>query len=120
MNGVVYVGSGDNNLYAFDAAGTTNCSGTPEVCTPLWSATTGNEIVLSSPAVANGVVYIGSEDAKVYAFDAAGTINWSGTPKVCTPLWSATTGNQILSSPAVANGTVYIGSSDKHLYAFSP
>jgi outer membrane protein assembly factor BamB len=33
----------------------------------LWSYTTGNE-VWSSPAVANGVVYVGGDDFKVYAF----------------------------------------------------
>jgi len=36
-------------------------------CNSLWTATTGTAI-LSSPAVAGGVVYIGSEDAKLYAF----------------------------------------------------
>jgi outer membrane protein assembly factor BamB len=36
-----------------------------------WSFTTGNQVV-SSPAVANGVVYTGSDDGNVYAFDLAG------------------------------------------------
>ena len=67
-------------------------------------------VVVSSPAVANGVVYIGSDDHKLYAFDAAGNAGCSGTPKSCAPLWTATTGNAVLSSPAVANGVVYVGS----------
>src|SRR5207248_2626421 len=50
--GVVYVGSFDRKLYAFDAAGTTGCSGTPKTCAPLWTGATGNSIELSSPAVA--------------------------------------------------------------------
>ena len=33
----------------------------------LWSYATGTDVV-SSPAVANGVVYMGSKDGKVYAF----------------------------------------------------
>ncbi len=37
----------------------------------LWTYTTGGS-VFSSPAVANGVVYAGSNDGNVYAFDLAG------------------------------------------------
>jgi outer membrane protein assembly factor BamB len=72
-----------------------------------WRYTTGNYID-SSPAVTNGVVYIGSEDHNVYALDA----------KTGTRLWSYTTGSFILSSPAVVNGVVYIGSTDDNVYAF--
>src|SRR5450759_4818541 len=46
VNGVVYVGSRDGNLYALNAA-----SGTL-----LWSYATGN-LIVSSPAVVNKVVY---------------------------------------------------------------
>jgi hypothetical protein len=74
--------------------------------------------VQSSPAVANGVVYVGSEDTKLYAFDAAGTTNCSGTPKTCNPLFTAATGGGVDSSPAVANSVVYVGSGDHKLYAF--
>jgi outer membrane protein assembly factor BamB len=56
-NGVVYVGSGDNNLYALGA--TTGAL--------LWKYTTGGAVE-SSPVVANGVVYVGSKDNNVYAF----------------------------------------------------
>jgi outer membrane protein assembly factor BamB len=108
-SGVVYIGSQNGDLYAFDANGNTNCSGTPKTCAPLWTAATGGEI-LSSPAVVNGVVYVGSGDGKLYAFDAAGNTNCSGTPKTCAPLWTASTVSFIDSSPTVANGVVYIGS----------
>ena len=48
----------------------------------------------------------------VKAFDAAGTQNCSGAPKVCTPLWtSPALGTIGRSSPIVANGVLYIGSS---------
>ena len=126
-NGVVYVTS-LGELHAFDAAGKTNCSGTPTSCAPLWNGTIGGNglvsDVVASPAVANGVVYIASNDSgphdsdgKLWAFDAAGKINCSGTPKSCTPLWSATIGPSF-SSPTVANGVVYVGSDDGNLYAF--
>jgi hypothetical protein len=82
-----------------------------------WTATTGNAIY-SSPAVANGVVYVGSNDHKLYAFDAAGVTGCSGSPKTCLPLWTGSTTDIIFSSPAVANGVVYIGSDDNKLYAF--
>ena len=121
-NGVVYVGSYfEGNLFAFDAAGATNCSGTPKTCQPLWTAPTASRpfgSMFSSPAVANGVVYVGSGDNKLYAFDAAGAANCSGSPKTCQPLWTAATSDFVGSSPAVANGVVYVGSNDHHLYAF--
>ena len=97
-NGVVYVGSFNDKVYAFDAAATSSCSGTPTTCPPLWTGTTGGE-VWSSPAVNNGVVYVGSSDDNLYAFSAAGTTNCSGTPLTCSPLWTARTASDIVSSP---------------------
>jgi eukaryotic-like serine/threonine-protein kinase len=65
-----------------------------------WAYQTGN-FINSSPAVAGGVVYVGSDAA-------------SGTKK-----WAYPTGGDIgYSSPAVANGVAYIGSNDDNLYAF--
>ena len=55
---------------------------------------------LSSPAVVNGVVYIGSGDGNVYALDAS----------TGATLWSYDTGDPAQSSPAVVNGVVYINS----------
>ena len=118
-HGVVYVGSSDGNLYAFSAAGTTGCSGTPKTCKPLWAGATGTDAIISSPAVANGVVYTPSGHGKLYAFSAAGTTACSGTPKTCKPLWTGTSRWGILSSPAVTNGVVYAGAADSKLYAFS-
>ena len=37
-SGVAYVTSDDGRLDAFDATGTTNCTGVPNTCTPLWTA----------------------------------------------------------------------------------
>jgi len=71
-----------------------------------WTATTGSVIANASPAVANGVVYVGFDDDKSYAFDAARNRNCSGSPKSCAPLWTAASLQFIRSSPAVANGVV--------------
>jgi outer membrane protein assembly factor BamB len=123
-SGVVYVGGSDSKLYAFSAAGTTNCSGTSpnKTCLPLWTGTSSGPLQ-ASPAVANGVVYISSTDHKVYGFRATGC---GGA--TCAPLWTTTTlsGNNdypVFSSPAVANGTVFVGSGSGNpnpgkLYAF--
>jgi outer membrane protein assembly factor BamB len=63
--------------------------------------------VFSSPAVANGVAYVGSYDDNVYALNAK-TIK----------LWSYTTGSFLESSPVVANGVVYFSAQDYNVYAF--
>ena len=62
----------------------------------------------SSPAVANGIVYVGSNDKNLYALDA----------KTGAKLWSYATGNSVESSPIVTNGMVYVGSDDGKVYAF--
>lgn len=75
--------------------------------------------MFSSPAVANGVVYVGSSSNKLHAFDAAGSANCSGSPTTCAPLWSsAATGGIVFSSPAVANAMVHVGSVGGKLHAF--
>ncbi len=73
-----------------------------------WRYQTGSS-VRSSPAVADGVVYVGSWDNHVYALDAS-----SGDL-----LWSYQTGSTVYSSPAVAGGVVYVGSVDHHVYAIT-
>jgi outer membrane protein assembly factor BamB len=63
----------------------------------------------SSPAVANGVVYVGSVEGIVYALNA----------NTGARLWSFATGREVESSPAIANGVVYVGSDDGNLYALN-
>jgi outer membrane protein assembly factor BamB len=98
VNGVVYVGSVDDNVYALDAS----------TGAKLWSYATGHAVV-SSPAVVNGVVYVGSVDDNVYALDA----------NTGAELWSYATGLEVQSAAAVVNAVVYVGSDDDNLYAFS-
>ena len=62
-----------------------------------WRHTMGP--IQSSPAVANGIVYVGSVDGKLYALDAS----------TGAYLWSYFMADWISSSPAVANGVVYLG-----------
>ena len=78
----------DDKLYAFYASGSANCSGTPTTCSPLWTASMGTTTSTASPAVSAGVVYDESNDAKLFAFDADGVTNCSGTPTTCSPLWT--------------------------------
>jgi outer membrane protein assembly factor BamB len=82
----------------------------PEVPKLKWSFTTG-DAVQSSPAIgADGTIYVGSWDDKLYA------INPDGSQK-----WSFNTGGDIRSSPAIgADGTIYVGSFDGKLYAINP
>lgn len=64
----------------------------------LWNYTTGSWI-WSSPALAKGRVYIGSDDTYIYCLNAS----------TGAPLWNYTMGYRIRSSPAVAYGRVYVG-----------
>jgi eukaryotic-like serine/threonine-protein kinase len=73
---------------------------------PAWTFVTGGEI-WSSPAVADGLVYFGSDDGSLYAVDVAAH----------TPKWKYDIGIAIRSRPAVADGVVYFTSEDNFLYA---
>src|SRR5262249_39965424 len=67
----VYTASLDGNLYSFP----TTCVGT---CTPTWSVPIGRLGTNSPPTLADGKIYIGGYDGKVYAFDATtGARLWS-------------------------------------------
>ena len=112
-NGIVYIGSQDHSFYALDAN-----SGRK-----VWSYLTGGPII-STPAVASGVVYFGSLDNSmsianglVY-FGSDDHSFYSLNAQTGSKLWSYSTGGNIVSSPAIANGMVYIGSDDNILYAF--
>jgi outer membrane protein assembly factor BamB len=63
-------------------------------------------MIHSTPAVANGMVYIGSEDGNLYALsEKDGSLKW----KYKT--------DGMVSTPAVANDMVYFGSHDFNVYA---
>jgi outer membrane protein assembly factor BamB len=121
-DGTVYVVSLDGNLYAVDAAtgklrwtfatqgehrftaaGILGAIPSTEIMPDPW------DFYLSSPAIANGTVYFGSGDNRVYAVDA----------KTGALRWSYRTGDVVHSSPAVSGGTVYVGSWDTYFYALN-
>lgn len=87
--------------------GVYDTAGVPTFTRVKWKLTTGGK-VFSSPAVARGVVFVGSTDGAVYAIDAA-----SGQQK-----WKAATKARITSSPAIANGMVVVASYDGAIHAF--
>jgi outer membrane protein assembly factor BamB len=94
VDGIVYIGSNDKNLYALNAADGTE----------RWRFTTGKGGgVWSSPAVVDGVIYVGSYDRNLYALNAAdGTERWR----------FATADDGFSFSPAVVDDVVYIGNGD--------
>ena len=96
VDGTVYFGSVDGNIYALDAV-------TGE---QRWAYKTGSWVV-SSPIVVDGVVYCGSNDGNLYALNAT----------TGEKLWSFSMIYAIQSSPAIADGVVYIGSTNYYLYA---
>jgi outer membrane protein assembly factor BamB len=86
-NGILYAGGGDMFcLYAFKAT-------TGQL---LWKYQTSPSLVDSSPAVANGLVYFGSQNG-LYALNAnTGVL-----------VWKYASGGFADSSPVVANGVLY-------------
>ncbi len=73
-----------------------------------WSYSTNDE-VQSSPAVFNGILYIGSEDGHLYALNAT-------TGRL---LWAFPVHAFVDSSPAVSNGVVYFGAWSGYVYALN-
>lgn len=54
--------------------------------------------------VANGVVYVGENNGRVYAYKASGC-----GAGICEPLWQYITQDPIVnSSPVMVNGTLYV------------
>jgi lysophospholipase L1-like esterase len=114
---------------------------------PKWKSPIGS-ITQSSPAVVNGVLYVGTDEGSIYALNSStGVLLWNiintgvnSSPAVVNgvvyfgsvdgnvyalnastgaKLWSYATGNEVVSSPAVANGVVYVGSEDGNVYALN-
>jgi FOG: WD40-like repeat len=145
-NDIVYTNSGggfigapifNGTVYALDA---TNGA-------TIWSYYTGGG--MSSPAVAHGVVYIGSDNNKFYALNAANgrllwnyitskgfgssaavdnglvyVSSWNGQLYALnatdgTQLWTYSAGGGFQSSPIIVDGVLYISSDDGNLYAFT-
>ena len=137
-DGIIYVGSNDNKLYAINSDDGTkiwsiNTTGT-FISSPALDTLTGKiyvgscngnlyvinsngiidniftagDTITSSPAIGDSMIFIGSYDGKVYALD-----------KNLNLKWSYQTGGKIESSPTIdADGYVYTGSDDGKFYCF--
>ena len=120
-DGVVFVGSLDNHLYAVDQ----------QTGKEKWKFKTGGPIA-SSAAVAKGVVYFTGNDGVFYAINANdGAVKWRffiegieqrfqakgihGAPPEGQTIPDPF--DHYTSSPAVYNGKVYFGSGDGNIYA---
>src|SRR5258708_23684741 len=101
----------DANMFRGGAAHSGVYEGTaaPQLAGVKWKFKTNGKVI-SSPAIAGGVVYVGSTDGRVYAVDAA-----SGMRR-----WAFPTKGPVNSSPAVFSDTVYFGSVDGNFYAVNP
>ena len=134
-DGTVYMVS-SNKTYALDAD-----TGNEE-----WTYSPSSRSFSAGATVADGTVYVGSNDNSLHAIDAdTGTKNWNhsvgatrnpptvagGTVYVGSDdnnlyaldadtgneEWTYTTGDRVRTSPNVVNGTVYFGSYDATVYA---
>jgi len=131
--GMVFVGSDNNNLYAIDAF-----KGELK-----WQYSTLGKVY--TPAAKNGIVYAASFDNNIYALDYAGNLKWQsniGSSMASPPIvynnnlyggsdrdiyaiyiingsekWRYATNGLIESSPAVSQGIVFAGSNDHNIYA---
>lgn len=78
----------------------------PDELTLLWSFDTG-ALIISSPVIGHGLVYIGSTNGHVFALDLG-----NGSPE-----WEFFTGDDIEASPMILDTTLVIGSLSGELFA---
>jgi outer membrane protein assembly factor BamB len=114
---------------------------------PIWNTSVGG--MVTSTAISNNIVYLGSNDQNIHALNITnGTSIWDyntqaqifSSPTISdnilvvgsndnktyilnistgAHIWNYTTGGEVSSSPSIADGIVYIGSDDGKIYAFS-
>ena len=113
-NGVAVAdGDGDDALEVYFGVFNWNGTGPQAICldeatgAEEWAVSIGGNST-STPAIHEGVVFIGSDDGNVYALDAEA----SGAV-----LWAYATGAAVWAAPAVADGKVYVGSLNHWFYA---
>ncbi len=118
--------------------------------TVKWTFSTGGNIQTQPAIDANGSIYFGTDDNKLYALDSDGTEKWNnslGAPIKSSPTigndgmiylgandsrlhtlyakngtekWSRDLGGNVKSSPVISNGTIYVGANDHYLHALTP
>jgi outer membrane protein assembly factor BamB len=98
VDGTIYIGSDDGNVWAINPNGTEK-----------WRFPTGGNVESSAIIDLDRTIYIGSLDGNIYA------INPDGTQK-----WFFPTGAAVPSSPILGQeGFIHIGSNDSNLYTIS-
>lgn len=98
IENIVYIGSMDGFLYAFDAEGGFS----------NWRFRTNGPII-STPVVERNSVFFGSTEGKLYCVNTqTGKEKWQFQPE---------SGKPIVSSPIVHENVVYFGGTDNYLYA---
>jgi eukaryotic-like serine/threonine-protein kinase len=102
-DGRVVVSSYDGHVYALDTKGRLAWSFPPP------QAPRGGDFSYSSPAVVDGVVFVGSLDGTLYGLNAT----------TGEQVFRFTTGAAVTSSPRVQDGVVYFGSNDGNVYALA-
>jgi outer membrane protein assembly factor BamB len=90
-DGTVYIGSGDQHLYAVNANGTLK-----------WAFPASGDLESSPAIAADGTIYFASIDGDLYAVNANGTQKWV--------LSFGSSGSSLESSPTIGpDGTIYLG-----------
>ena len=98
----------NSSMFRGDAAhsGVYQSSAPKKIGHVVWEFKTGGQ-VFSSPVVADGLVFVGSNDHLVHAIDAA----------TGREVWKSKTDANVNSTPAVTHGAVYVLSLDGNAYA---
>ena len=106
LDGVIYFGSADGNLYALDKTEGRliwKFESQGEKMYGLW------DYYLSSPKVDGGIIYWGSGDGNLYAIQGS-----KGELK-----WKFQTEDIVHASPVIYNNNVYIGGFDGYFYCIN-
>jgi len=100
INGNIFIGSYDNNLYGFTPNGSL-----------VMQFDMGNNAKYSGPVfAADGTIYIGSQTDELIAVNPGGTENWRYD-----------TGGDVNGTSAIgSDGTIFIGSTGDDFFAFNP
>ncbi len=88
--GIIYIGSWDDNVYAVQPDGTEQ-----------WHFDTGADVGRPLVVADDGTVYAANDDGQVYAFDPEGQLQWTFDPGTGRPV----EGDMALG----ADGTLYVG-----------
>lgn len=96
LNNKIVLGGRDKLVHCLSATGKR-----------LWTFATRARVE-SSPAIADGRVFVGSNDGRFYVL----SLNTGAK------IWEFNAGAALASSPAIANGRIVIGSQDGRLYCF--